>query len=320
MIMGVGVGAYEGGIAHFFTHAFFKAQLFLGSGLVIHALANEQDVRKMGGLWRKMPFAFWVMLTAVLSICGIPPFSGFFSKDQIIYGALVHGHPWLYWTAALTAGITAYYMFRLLFIAFFGEYRGDIAQLHPPGWIMNAPVAILVVPTVAIGGALMSSQNSPWERFFAPLFGRQMAPVPSLGPPAISELMTSAIVLAFVLLGIAIAWLRYATASSQRDAVQRLQGETRHMPAVLTNLFYVDAAIGVLVVRPAQLLGTLFGRVLDPHVVDGAVRDVVFWARWLGAVARSFQTGLVRAYALILVFGAACFIAYYAFASGAIAR
>jgi len=79
MIMGVGVGAYEGGVAHFFTHAFFKAQLFLGSGLVIHALANEQDVRRMGGLWRRMPFAFWVMLTGVLSICGVPGFSGFFS-------------------------------------------------------------------------------------------------------------------------------------------------------------------------------------------------------------------------------------------------
>ena len=126
MIMGVGVGAYEGGIAHFFTHAFFKAQLFLGAGLVIHALSNEQDVRRMGGLWKKMPFVFWVMLTAVLSICGVPGFSGFFSKDQIIYGALQHGHPWLYAIGILTAGITAYYMFRLLFIAFLGEYRGDL--------------------------------------------------------------------------------------------------------------------------------------------------------------------------------------------------
>ena len=158
MIMGVGVGAYEGGVAHFFTHAFFKAQLFLGAGLVIHALSNEQDVRRMGGLWKKMPFAFWVMLTAVLSICGVPGFSGFFSKDQVIYGALQHGHPWLYVVGILTAGITAYYMFRLLFIAFLGDYRGDLDtdHLHAPGWIMNVPVAILVVPSVAIGGALMS--------------------------------------------------------------------------------------------------------------------------------------------------------------------
>jgi NADH-quinone oxidoreductase subunit L len=317
MIMGVGVGAYEGGVAHFFTQAFFKAQLFLGAGLVIHALANEQDVRQMGGLWKKMPFAFWVMLIAVLSICGVPGFSGFFSKDQVIYGVLQHGHPWLYAVGILTAGITAYYMFRLLFVAFFGEYRGklDADHLHAPGWIMNVPVAILVVPTAAIGGALMTGgENSPWARFLAPLFGAQVAAAET---PAISEGMTSAIVFGLVLIGFAIAWWRYASENAQRDAVERLSGEAAHTPAVLTNLFYVDAAIELLFVRPAQWLGAFFGRTLDPHVIDGAVRDVVFWARWLGAAVRSFQTGFVRAYALILVFGAACFIVYYAFAGAA---
>ena len=255
----------------------------------------------------------------MLSICGVPGFSGFFSKDQVIYGALQHGHPWLYAIGILTAGITAYYMFRLLFIAFFGEYRGDLDtdHLHAPGWIMNAPVAILVVPTVAIGGALMSGgANSPWARFFAPLFGAQMAPVSGSRTPAISEGVTSAIVFALVALGFAVAWLRYGTESAQRDAGERLRAETLRMPAVLTNLFYVDAAIDLIFVRSAQLLGEFFGRFLDPHVLDGAVREVVDWARWLGALVRSFQTGLVRAYALILVFGAACFIVYYAFAGG----
>ncbi|MBV8374356.1 MAG: NADH-quinone oxidoreductase subunit L, partial [Candidatus Eremiobacteraeota bacterium] len=126
MIMGVGVGAYEGGIAHFFTHAFFKAQLFLGSGLIIHALSDEQDVRKMGGLRTKMPFAFVAMLIGVFAISGVPGLSGFFSKDAVIYGTLEHGHPWLYAVGIVTAGITAYYMFRLLFITFFGEYRGNV--------------------------------------------------------------------------------------------------------------------------------------------------------------------------------------------------
>jgi NADH-quinone oxidoreductase subunit L len=319
MIMGVGVGAYEGGVAHFFTHAFFKAQLFLGAGLVIHALANEQDIRAMGGLWKKMPFAFWAMLTAVLSICGVPGFSGFFSKDEVIYGALHQGHPWLCAIGMLTAGITAYYMFRLLFVAFLGEYRGNVEHLHSPGWIMNAPVAVLVVPTVAIGGALMAGgASSPWSRFFAPLFGPPSTLVASnAGTPALSEGMASVIVFALVVVGAAIAWLRYATEDARRDAGERLREESRRMPAVLTNLFYVDAAIDVLFVRSAQFLGNLFGRVLDPHVIDGAVRDVVFWARWLGTVVRSFQTGFVRAYALILVFGAACFIVYYAYASGA---
>jgi NADH-quinone oxidoreductase subunit L len=320
MIMAVGVGAYEGGVALFFTHAFFKAQLFLGAGLVIHALNNEQDVRKMGGLWKRMPFAFWVMLTAVLAITGIPPFSGFFSKDEVIYGDLQFGHPVLFVISALTAGITCYYMFRLLFIAFFGEYRGDVDHAHRPGWTMNVPVAILVAPSVAIGAALMSGgENSPWARFFAPQFGAAMAAV-AHRPPAISEGLTSGIVFVLVAIGFAIAWWRYATPEAQRDAEPRLAGEAAHMPAVLTNLFYVDAAIGLIFVRPAQFLGEFFGRTLDPHVLDGAVRDVAFWARWLGAVVRSFQTGLVRAYALILVFGAACFIVYYAFAVYGTAR
>ncbi len=312
MVMGVGVGAYEGGVAHFFTHAFFKAQLFLGSGLVIHALANEQDIRKMGGLWKKMPFAFWVMLTGVLSICGVPLFSGFFSKDQVIYGALVHGHPWLYAVGALTAGITSYYMFRLLFVAFLGEYRGDSEHPHMPGWIMNAPVAVLVVPTVAIGGALMAGgENSPWAHYFAPLFGAQAVPATV---PAISEGATSALVFALVVVGFAIAWSRYATAAARSHAVERLDSEAARMPAVLTNLFYVDAIINAVFVRGAQFLGLAFGRVLDPHVIDGAVRDLAGWAGWLGTLVRSLQTGFVRAYALMIVFGAACFIVYYAVA------
>ena len=313
MIMGVGVGAYEGGVAHFFTHAFFKAQLFLTAGLVIHALANEQDIRKMGGLWRKMPFAFWAMLTGVFSICGVPLFSGFFSKDQVIYGALVHGHPWLYAVGVVTAGITAYYMFRLLFVAFLGEYRGDLDadHVHAPGWIMSLPVGILVIPSVAIGGALMfGGESSPWARFFAPLFGEPAV----AGAAPISEGATSAIVFILVVAGFAIAWWRYATQSAQRDAVERLHGESLAMPAILTNLFYFDALIELLFVRPAQWLGTIAGRTLDPHVIDGAVRDVAYWARWLGTLVRSLQTGFVRAYALILVFGAAGFIVYYAIA------
>jgi NADH-quinone oxidoreductase subunit L len=339
MIMGVGVGAYEGGIAHFFTHAFFKAQLFLGAGIVIHALGNEQDLRRMGGLWRRMPFAFWVMLTGVLTICGVPGFSGFFSKDRVIYGALQHGHPWLYAVGILTAGITAYYMFRLLFVAFLGEYRGNLPlsrlgmpdagapqsppaeqeskHAHAPAWIMNVPVAILVVPSVAIGGALMvGGESSPWAKFFAPLFGRYAVTAANAGPP-ISETLTSALVFALVAIGFAIAWQRYATRGAQDNAAERLRSETLAMPAILTNLFYFDAAIDLIFVRSAQLMGDVAGRLIDPRVIDGAVRDCVFWARWLGTVVRSFQTGLVRAYALILAFGAACFIVYYAFVGAA---
>ncbi|MGA9946010.1 MAG: hypothetical protein WBP75_13335, partial [Candidatus Cybelea sp.] len=131
------------------------------------------------------------------------------------------------------------------------------------------------------------------------------------------EGVTSAIVFIFVALGFAVAWMRYATANARRDATERLRVESERMPAVLTNLFYVDAAINLIFVRPAQLLGVVFSRIIDPHVIDGAVRDIAFWANWLGTLVRSFQTGLVRAYALILVVGAAFFIAYYAVAGAA---
>jgi NADH-quinone oxidoreductase subunit L len=334
MIMGVGVGAYQGGVAHFFTHAFFKAQLFLASGLVIHALANEQDVRRMGGLAKKLPFAFVAMGTGVLAICGIPPFSGFFSKDQVIYGTLAHGHPWLYAVGILTAGITAYYMCRLLFVTFFGEYRGDVdpsylgirhpelagtaaheaapsTHDHAPAWIMSVPVGILIVPTITIGFLMAGGDRSWWSRFFAAQF-----PAGHVPATAISELQTTLIVLAVVVAGIGIAVWRYATRTAQDDAVERLRAESVHMPAILSNAFYFDAALDMLFVRSSQLLGTFFGRTLDPQVIDGAVREAAWSAGKLGTIVRWFQTGLLRTYAFLIVVGAACFIAYYALAGG----
>jgi len=337
MIMGVGVGAYEGGVAHFFTHAFFKAQLFLGSGIIIHALNNEQDVRRMGGLIKTMPFAFVAMLTGVIAISGIPYLgSGFFSKDLVIQGALQHGHPWLYAIALITAGITAYYMCRMLFVTFLGQYRGNVdpsdlgirhpelagtsahaaehdeVHAHAPAWLMNVPVGILIVPTVLIGWLMFGGENSPWAHFFA-----QQFPHPALPAAPISETLTAVIAFALVIVGIAIAWARYGVAPAQQNAVERLRQESVRMPAVLTNAFYFDYAIDWLFVRTSQLLGTLFGRFLDPQVIDGAVRETAFSAQWLGTLVRSFQTGLLRTYAFLLVIGATCFMVYYAVAMGA---
>ena len=335
MIMGVGVGAYEGGVAHFFTHAFFKAQLFLGSGIIIHALHDEQDVRKMGGLMKRLPFAFAAMLTGVLAICGIPGFSGFFSKDQVIYGTLEHGHVWLYALGIVTAGITAYYMWRLLFVTFFGEYRGDVdpSQLgmrHPElagtghtdephvshhnpraQWFMIVPVGILMPFTVLIGWIMFGGANSPWARFFSEQF-----PHPALSTPAVSEGLTGLITFIVVLIGIGAAYWRYATKPALSNAIERLRGESIHMPAILTNAFGFDAALDAIFVKTSEWLGGFFGRVVDPHVIDGAVRESAITAQWLGTLVRSFQTGLLRAYALILVFGVACFVVYYAIVAG----
>jgi len=349
MIMGVGVGAYDAGVFHFLTHAFFKAQLFLGAGIVIHALANEQDVRRMGGLRKTLPFAFVAMLTGVLAISGVPGFSGFFSKDAVVYGALETGHPWLYAVGVLTAGITAYYMFRLLFVTFFGAYRGnvdpsDLGIRHPelagtastaassghhpeeeephhhaPSWLMSGPVAILILPTILIGWLDFGGAGSRWQQFFEGFFPHPSSiaypPVELRGPGFMSsELLTTVVLLVVVVIGFAIAYVRYGASPALRGAISRLRTETIRMPGVLANAYYFDAAYEALFVKPAYALGRWFYRVVDPHVIDAGVREVPISAQWLGHLFRSFQTGLVRAYALTIAVGVVCFVAYYAFA------
>jgi NADH-quinone oxidoreductase subunit L len=295
----------------------------------------------MGGLFKQMPFAFVAMLVGVLAICGIPGFSGYFSKDAILYGTLQHGHPWLYAVGVITAGITAYYMFRLLLVTFFGPYRGNVdpsdlgirhpelagqaAKLaheadeqadhghghaaHAPAWIMSAPVAVLIPFAIGIGWLAIGGENSPWQKFFDPLFpaagaGQLAAPIP--------ELLSGVIVLVVVAVGIAFAYLRYGTKAALAGSVARLRTETVRMPPVLANAYYFDAAIDALIVAPAAVAGRFFGNVVDPVVIDGGVREVAHSAGWFGHLFRSFQTGLVRGYALYIVFGVACFVVYYA--------
>jgi NADH-quinone oxidoreductase subunit L len=176
---------------------------------------------------------------------------------------------------------------------------------------MNLPVASLIVPTVLIGWLMFGGENSPWSHFFA-----QQFPHPALAAAPVSETVTGVIAFAIVIVGIAIAWMRYGVAPAQANAVPRLREESIRMPAVLTHAFYFDDALDFLFVRPAQLLGTLFGRFVDPQVIDGAVRETVFSAQWLGTLMRSFQTGLLRTYAFLLVIGATCFMVYYAVAAG----
>jgi NADH-quinone oxidoreductase subunit L len=340
MIMGVGVGAYSAGVAHFFTHAFFKACLFLGSGIIIHELADEQDIRMMGGMRKRTPVAFWAMGASVLAISGVPLFSGYFSKDQLIYGDIEHGFAWMWAVGLITAGITAYYMFRLFFVTFFGNYRGDMnpadvgistdassgahgtgigasiphdthephaeSHGHAPAWLMAVPVGILGFMAFA-AGYIMLPGNSPWAQFFSREFPRESLPVPS-----ISEAVTTGIAIVMLIIGVAIAWRRYATREALANAPARLKRESETLPAVLVRLYYWDDMIDWLFVKPSQKLGEFFGRWLDPHFVDGVVREIVLTNRFFGTLVRSFQTGLLRAYALIIVFGAACFAVYYA--------
>lgn len=227
-------------------------------------------------------------------------------------------------------------MFRLLFVTFFGTYRGDVdpAKLgiapaqatdaahahaddaheehaHAPAWLMNAPVALLIVPTIFAGWLMFGGENSLWAKFFSSQFVAE-----NLGAPAIPEILTTLIVLVVVIVGFAVAYMRYATKPALANAVDRLREESVRMPDVLVHAFYIDAALDVLFVRSSMILGNTLGRFFDPKVIDATVREVAHTAQWLGTLMRSFQTGLVRAYAVLLVFGAACFLAYYALAGG----
>ena len=335
MVMGVGVTAYTAGVAHFFTHAFFKACLFLGSGIIIHELHDEQDIRLMGGMRKRTPVAFWAMGASVLAISGFPFFSGFFSKDQVIYGALEHGYTWMWIVGLITAGITAYYMFRLFFVTFFGTYRGDMKpeavgiprqarndtgytqEPHPstgsgqvgehaPSWLMALPVAILGVFAVGAGW-IMIGANSPWANFFAHSFPRETP-----ATPFTTELVTTVLAVVLFVIGAGIAYARYATSSALANAPARLKSETEKMPAILVNLYYFNELIALLFVKPAIAIGQFFSRTVDPHLIDGAVRELVIASRAVGTFGRSLQTGLLRGYALIIVFGAAAFAVYYA--------
>jgi NADH-quinone oxidoreductase subunit L len=315
MIMGVGVGAYQAGILHFYAHAFFKALLFLGAGLVIHELHDEQDVRKMGGLRTRTPVAFAAMGIGTLAIIGFPGFSGFYSKDAVIYGTLQNGYPALYAIAVLTAGITAYYMFRLIFVTFFGTYRGDVPHgAHDssvPRWLTEGPVVLLMIPSVIAGYVAIGGVGSPWWKCFASDFATRQ----DIGPgPALSETASTLLVLAVVAVGVGIAYLRYGTARATSGAVERLGAEAAGMPRAFVHAFYFDDLIDALLVRPARAVGLAFARFIDPQILDAAVTDVARLAGLLGRELRGIQTGLVRAYAFVVVGGAVVFIAYFAFA------
>jgi len=288
----------------------------------------------MGGMRKRTPVAFWAMGAAVLAIIGFPGFAGYFSKDQVIYGALEHGYTWMWAVGLITAAITAYYMLRLFFVTFLGTYRGDMNPAdvgiqsevagsgaaiahdthephaedhnHAPAWIMALPVAILGFFSFAAGYVMLPG-NSPWAQFFSRSFPRETLPVPS-----ISEAFTTVIAVLMLVIGAAVAWRRYATREALANAPALLKRESETLPAVLVRLYYWDDLIDWLFVKPSQALGDFFGRWFDPHFVDGVVREVVLTNRFLGTLVRSFQTGLLRAYALIIVFGAACFAVYYA--------
>ncbi len=296
MFLGLGCGAYSAGIFHVMTHAFFKALLFLGAGSVIHALEGEQDLRMMGGLRSKIPVTFSVLLCAAVAIAGVPPFSGFHSKDAILLAAHAH-HPWMYWVGVVTAGMTAFYVFRAIFLCFFGTYRGT-AHPHESPLVMTLPLGVLAL--LSLGGGYLDVPH-----YLAPIFG---------GAHGEHDEALVVISVAAGVVGIAIAWLFYVVSPGLADGVARLFSWPYR---VLYNKYYVDEAYDAVIVHPIRDGSTtVLWRVVDAGLIDGAVNGVGSLARSIGGGLRNMQSGYIRRYAAWVVLGSIVIIAAVSFWGG----
>ena len=284
MFVGIGSGAFSTGIYHLVTHAFFKALLFLGAGSVIHALSGEQDMRNMGGLRKKIPITFWTMVCAWVAISGIPPFSGFFSKDAILLAAYQHS-PAIYWIGVVTAAMTAFYVSRAMFMTFFGSYRGT-AHPHESPAVMWVPLAVLAALSLA-GGLLF-----PIPEFLKAMF-------PAFEEAVNPMLMYVSVFAGFA--GIALAYLMYVRKPGMADSLV----QTFKAPyALVYNKYFVDEIYSAAVVRP--LVGgsrIVLWKGVDAGLIDGIVNGVGARCRDVGSILRLLQSGNIRSYATWVLFG-----------------
>jgi NADH-quinone oxidoreductase subunit L len=319
MFLAMGVGAYAAGIFHLYTHAFFKALLFLGSGAVIHALAGEQDMRKMGGLKKDLPLTYWTFVIGAVAIAGVPPFAGFFSKDEILYKSFSGGHTWLWAVGLLTALLTACYMFRLVFMTFHGPSHsvsqadaghepaaahGGHAHLHDAPLPMAIALVALAVGSVAAGWVGIGGR---FEKFLEPSFGASLVREPVAEGNAETILMIVSVVVALAGIGMAAYYFLKNRAAADRMA-ERFPGIHR----VLEHKYYVDEIYDAAVVQPVQIVsedGLWKG--VDVGVIDRTVNGVGQAVAGSGEVLRLFHTGSVRVYAASIFFGAVLVLGYY---------
>jgi NADH-quinone oxidoreductase subunit L len=288
MFFAVAAGAEVAGIFHLVTHAFFKALLFLAAGNVIHALAGEQDLRRMGGLWRSMPVTGFVFLIGALALAGIPPLAGFFSKDEIISAGFDIGaaHPFGGVVLVAIAGLTGYYMLRAFYLAFMAGVNDRAQRVHEPGYVMLVPVVALAA-LAAVGGLV---QTGPWH-LLSDYLGRVFGETGAVVEPA-AALLT----LVVVLLGFAVAYRRFGAGHVEERA-----------PAVLTRAFFWDDLYQRAVVEPLWASGAWLYRYVEVPLVMGVADAAAGVAAAAGREARRVQTGYLRSYAML--FAAAALVA-----------
>ncbi len=300
MFLACGVGAFSAGIYHVVTHAFFKALLFLGAGSVIHALEGEQDLTRMGGLWKKIPITFGVLACAWVAIAGIPPFAGFYSKDEILLAAHHHA-PWMYWVGVITAAITSFYVSRAMFLCFFGSYRGHHDHPHESPFVMWGPLAVLALLSL-IGG---------WY-FKVPHYLETLLPMQNVGHD--TTLVMISVGAGFA--GLGLAALMYVV---KPELPGRLAGALGGLYRLVYNKYLVDELYNAVLVRP--LVGgsrSLLWRVMDAGLVDGAVNGVGTAARSVGGVLRLLQSGNIRSYAAWVTLGCVAVLVALGLAAGGV--
>jgi NADH-quinone oxidoreductase subunit L len=337
MFMAAGVAAYSAAIFHLMTHAFFKALLFLGAGSVIHGIGGEQDMRKMGGLKKYMPWTFWVMAIATLAISGIPPLAGFWSKDEILWQAFSSPHgSRIFWAlGVITAFMTSFYMFRLLFLTFTGEYRGGAEDAHDPHghgnhghraphespWMMLAPLVVLAALSI-VGGFV--GLGNRFERFFDPVVQKvaveqnvaqnvEAAATPvsegeKTGESSGSEIALMGVSVLVAFAGLGLAWVMYV---KRPELPAQIAASLGGLYKLVLNKYWIDELYGALITGP--LVGfsrAVLWKTIDQKLVDGTVNESALTARDVSQVVRQQQSGLVRSYAGWVAAGAAVVVAY----------
>jgi len=298
MFLAAGVGAYGVAVFHLYTHAFFKACLFLGAGSVIHAMSGEQDIRKMGGLAKKIPITFVTFAIATAAIAGLPPLSGFFSKDEILWFAFASdrgGMPWLFVAAAATALMTAFYMFRLLWLTFFGTGRMDektAHHIHESPWSMSGVLVVLAVLST-VGGF-----------FSVPHFLEGMLPLPPIRAGAASAHMPIVIgSVVIALAGLAAAWWFYTHNGARAE---RARAHVQPLHRLLSGKYYIDELYEALLGRPLQWISDrIFLRLGDRLLLDGTLDGMASTARGAAGLLARVQTGNLHFYAFLVLAGLA---------------
>ncbi len=324
MFMACGVGAFSAGIFHLMTHAFFKGLLFLAAGSVIHAVGGEQDMRKMGGLRSYIPWTFGTMFIATLAIAGIPPFAGFWSKDEILWKAFSSDHgSWVYWLiGVITAFITSFYMFRLLFMTFFGDYHGvrvddhgrahsahghddhGHGEPHESPMVMLVPLIILALLSI-VGGLVGIGDR--FDHFLAPVFGQAAEGAGEAASHA-TELLLMAVSVTVAVLGFLLAYMLYVSKPYLPEKIADSLGTFYN--AVL-NKYYVDELYAKVFVKPlVDGSTTILWQGVDRKVIDDTVNNAADGARHVSDEVRHMQSGNLRSYAGWIAAGAAVIIAY----------